>query len=69
MIRLDKVVSDRGSRYAVTGGVVAGRAGVDAFLRDLKREKKFAKATHNSWGHLFQMAYRLRGMAKKVERK
>ena len=49
MIRLDKVVSYRGSRYAVTGGVVSGRAGVDAFLRDLKREKKFAKATHNTW--------------------
>lgn len=49
MIRLEGVVSDRGSRYAVTGGLVVGRAGVDAFLRDLKREKKFAKATHNSW--------------------
>lgn len=49
MIRLDNVVSDRGSRYTVTGGVVDGRAGIDTFLRDLKREKKFAKATHNSW--------------------
>lgn len=49
MIRLDSVVSDRGSRYAVTGGPVQGRAGIDAFLRDLKREKRFAKATHNSW--------------------
>lgn len=49
MIRLENVVSDRGSRYAVTGGVVVGRAGIDDFLRGLKREKKFAKATHNSW--------------------
>ncbi|PJF11084.1 YigZ family protein [Pseudorhodobacter sp. MZDSW-24AT] len=49
MIRLDKVVSDRGSRYTVTGGRVAGRAGVDSFLQTLKREKKFAKATHNTW--------------------
>lgn len=49
MIRLDKVVSDRGSRYTVTGGRVVGRAGVDSFLRTLKREKKFAKATHNTW--------------------
>ena len=49
MIRLDNVVSDRGSRYSVTGGPVQGRAGVDAFLRDLKRDKKFAKATHNTW--------------------
>ena len=49
MIRLENVVSDRGSRYAVSGGLVDGRAGVDAFLRDLKRQKKYAKATHNSW--------------------
>lgn len=26
-----------------------GRAGVDAFLAELKSAKKFAKATHNSW--------------------
>lgn len=49
MIRLENVVSDRGSRYAVSGGRVDGRAGVDAFLRDLKRQKKYAKATHNTW--------------------
>lgn len=49
MLQLDNVVSDRGSRYAVSGGVVAGRSGVDAFLRDLKSVKKYAKATHNSW--------------------
>lgn len=46
---LDQVISDRGSRYAVSGGPVAGRAGVDAGLAGLKREKRFAKATHNSW--------------------
>jgi len=49
MIQLDKVVSDRGSRYAVSGGPVAGKAGVEAFLTDLKRVKKYAKATHNTW--------------------
>ncbi len=49
MIRLNQVVSDRGSRYAVAGGSVQGRAGVDAFLADLKRDRKIAKATHNSW--------------------
>ncbi len=48
-IRLDDVVRDRGSRYAVSGGPVQGRAGIDAFLTGLKREKRFAKATHNSW--------------------
>jgi putative IMPACT (imprinted ancient) family translation regulator len=49
MIQLESVVSDRGSRYAVSGGPVAGRAGVEAFLTDLKRTKKYAKATHNTW--------------------
>lgn len=49
MIQLENVVSDRGSRYAVSGGPVQGRAGVEAFLADLKRVKKYAKATHNTW--------------------
>lgn len=49
MIRLANVVSDRGSRYAVAGGTVTGRAGVEAFLKALKSDKKIAKATHNSW--------------------
>lgn len=49
MLQLLKVVSDRGSRYAVSGGMVRDRAGIDDFLKTLKRDKKFAKATHNSW--------------------
>lgn len=49
MLQIEDVLRDRGSRYAVSGGPVQGRAGIDAFLIDLKRVKKFAKATHNSW--------------------
>ena len=49
MLQIEDVLRDRGSRYAVSGGPVQGRAGVDAFMADLKRTKKFAKATHNSW--------------------
>ncbi|RUS60745.1 YigZ family protein [Pseudorhodobacter sp. E13] len=49
MRQILNVVSDRGSRYAVSGGAVQGRAGVDDFLKTLKTNKKFAKATHNSW--------------------
>jgi putative IMPACT (imprinted ancient) family translation regulator len=52
MIRIDDVLRDRGSRYAVTGGPVQGRAGAQAFVADLRREKRFAKATHNSWALL-----------------
>ena len=49
MKQIEDVVRDRGSRYAVSGGPVQGRAGVDGFLTDLKRAKKYAKATHNTW--------------------
>jgi putative IMPACT (imprinted ancient) family translation regulator len=49
MRQIEDVLRDRGSRYAVSGGAVESRAGADAFVADLKRVKKFAKATHNSW--------------------
>ncbi|MCU0815950.1 MAG: YigZ family protein [Cypionkella sp.] len=52
MIQLLNIVSDRGSRYAATCGAVGSRADCDAFLKDLKRNKKFAKATHNTWAAL-----------------
>jgi putative IMPACT (imprinted ancient) family translation regulator len=52
MRQIENVVSDRGSKYAVSGGPVADRAGVAAFLAELKRVKKYAKATHNSWAVL-----------------
>lgn len=49
MLQIDDVLRDKGSRYAVSGGPVQGRAGAALFLTDLKRPKKFAKATHHSW--------------------
>lgn len=49
MRQIGNVVSDRGSKYAVSGGPVRSRAEVDAFLAELKRAKKYAKATHNTW--------------------
>ena len=49
MIQIDRVVTDRGSRYAVSGGAVAGRAGVEAFLAALKADKAYRRATHNSY--------------------
>ncbi len=52
MLQLMAVISDRGSRYAVSGGAVQTRADIDAFLKALKSNKKFAKATHNSWAAL-----------------
>lgn len=52
MLQLENVVNDRGSKYAVSGGVATSRADVDAFLKQLKRTKKYAKATHNTWAVL-----------------
>ena len=50
--KLGVILSDRGSKYSVSGCRVADRAQIDAALQDLKRDKKYAKATHNSWGVL-----------------
>ena len=52
MFQLENVVSDRGSRYAVSGGPVNDPDDIDTFLKTLKRQKKYAKATHNSWAVL-----------------
>lgn len=49
MLQIEDVLRDRGSRYAVSGGPVSGRAGAAAFVADLKRVRKFARATHHSW--------------------
>lgn len=52
MRQILNVVTDRGSKYAVSGCPVTDRASVDAALKHLKRDKKFAKATHNTWAML-----------------
>lgn len=49
LVIFDKVISDRGSRYAVSGGPARNRSEVDALLAELRRNKRFAKATHHSW--------------------
>lgn len=52
MLILENIISDRGSKYAVSGGPCDGPDDAAAFLKELKRKKKFAKATHNTWGVL-----------------
>lgn len=49
MIQIENLLTDRGSKYAVSGGVVKDRDGAAAFVKTLCRKKKFAKATHNTW--------------------
>lgn len=49
-LQIPHVLTDRGSKYAVTLARVIDKAEVDAALKKLTRAKKFAKATHNTWG-------------------
>ncbi len=42
-------LTDRGSKYAVSGGKVGDMEEAKAFVKALCRNKKFAKATHNTW--------------------
>jgi len=45
----EMVIEDRGSRYSVSLGHVQGREDIKLFLQRLKKNKKIAKATHNTW--------------------
>ena len=48
----DGVITDRGSKYAVAGCEARTKADAIAAVKALKRDKKFAKATHNTWALL-----------------
>lgn len=48
MKQIDPVLTDRGSKYAVTGSEAKTKADALVVLKQLKRSKKFAKATHNT---------------------
>lgn len=45
----EKIITDRGSKYSVSGGKVHSREDIKALLKKLKSKKKYAKATHNTW--------------------
>lgn len=61
MRQLTGVISDRGSKYAVSGGPATSREAVDRFLKHLKKDKKFAKATHNTWAVMMSDGTPLKG--------
>ncbi|MBV1900813.1 MAG: YigZ family protein [Kordiimonadaceae bacterium] len=48
----DGIISDRGSKYAVSGGPCSSADEAKSFIKELCRKKKFAKATHNTWALL-----------------
>ena len=50
MLVIDNALTDRGSKYAVFGGPAASADDARTFIKQLLRRKKFARATHNTWG-------------------
>lgn len=52
MIQIDNCLTDRGSKYSVSGGACTSRDAAQAFVKALKRNKKYAKASHNTWAVL-----------------
>lgn len=48
-VLLEKIIKDRGSVYSVSYGLVKSRQEIKDFLTRLKTNKKYARATHNSW--------------------
>ena len=43
------IIEDRGSKYSASYGLIHGRDDIKSFLRQLKTNKRYAKADHNSW--------------------
>jgi putative IMPACT (imprinted ancient) family translation regulator len=46
---IENIIEDRGSRYSVSFGRVSGKEDIKNFLKKLKQNKRYAKATHNTW--------------------
>ena len=53
MHQIENVVSDKGSKYAVSGGPTSDSLQTKAFLKSLRAKKKYAKATHNTWAVIY----------------
>ena len=49
MQQFTHVLTDKGSKYAVSGAKVSCRAEAKQFIKKLTANKKFSKATHNTW--------------------
>jgi putative IMPACT (imprinted ancient) family translation regulator len=49
MRQLGVILTDRGSKYAVSGAPVDSRDAAKVGLKTLKRAKSYAKATRNTW--------------------
>ena len=46
------IIKDRGSKYSVAGSSAKSKAEAQLIVENLKTDKRYAKATHNTWGLL-----------------
>jgi len=49
MRQIEQVLTDRGSRYSVSGAPAQSKADALKVIKKLTSKKKYAKATHNTW--------------------
>lgn len=61
LVQLGQILTDRGSKYAVSGMPVTSRKQIDAALVALKKDRSYAKATHNTWGAVLDTAGPIKG--------
>ncbi|MDA9990288.1 YigZ family protein [Paracoccaceae bacterium] len=50
----ENIITDRGSKYSVCGASVTTKEDALSVLKELKKNKKYAKATHNTWAVLLK---------------
>lgn len=48
-LQLHHIITDRGSKYSVTAARITNNAELTTFLHTLKKNKHYAKASHNSY--------------------
>lgn len=63
MFIFENIIEDKGSKYSVSGREVKSFEDVEDFLKELKQNKKYRKASHNSF------AYRIKKDDKIIELK
>jgi len=53
---MQNVIVDRGSKYTVVWGFVKDKQEVEAFIKEILKDKYFRKATHNTYAFRIEQA-------------
>lgn len=48
-VQYEYIITDRGSKYSVSGGKINGQKDVKDFLKKLKSDRNYLQATHNTY--------------------